>query len=443
MINTVMGHLNLLVKVEAGDQLLPSFCLLTLDLPAMSLKRERVIVGSATPLSTSTSTVKPRTRQSHSPIPTARLQLIQEGILQHSLKCQDVQAHLNRERQRLHGVSLKFGLRTNLWTAIFLQIPVLLLDASPVCSFLMYDCFPDQQKKQTIDLTAPKDCKDPETDYYPVRMTELKIIMTDGYRTIMATQCLVLKGQEVFCCGGHPSFHYGLAKIVINQPAKVTPQECRDALTTGQITVQGQKMDFKVWTSHFHWYYTEGDRADNGKCSITTFRRKVVTYEKSYEETTIKILISKVRGIKLGNTIKLPSRLIAPHSDGVVRDVLHGMLIWSTEELPGTDMMSLMYQGRSKLHQAKSNVMDNLEEDIILVEQNKTRRYKPCLGGHEELVQPCLPQHTDPKCGCVLRDRGPQQGLEIPESLRPREGQSPNPHALPSPQPRFRELQTV
>jgi hypothetical protein len=65
-------------------------------------------------------------------------------------------------------------------------------------------------------------------------MTELKIIMTDGDRPIMATQCLVLKSQEVVRYGGHPSFHYGSAKIVINQPVEVTPQECRDALITRQ-----------------------------------------------------------------------------------------------------------------------------------------------------------------------------------------------------------------
>jgi hypothetical protein len=279
-----------------------------------------------------------------------RLQEIQEGILQHNLECQDAQAHLNSERQRLHRVAVKYGLSTNLWTAIVLMIPVLLLEAGHVSGFIVYDCSPDQLKTQTINLTAPKDCKDPETDYYPVRATELKIIMTDGDRPMMATQCLVLKSQEVFRCEGHPSFHYGLAKIVINQPVEVTPEECRDALTTGKITVQGHSIDFKVRTSHFHWYHTKGGRADDGTCSITTFTRKDVTYEKLYEETTIKILISKVRGIKLGNTIKFPSRLIASHSDGVVRDALDGMLIWSTKELPCGDTMSLMYQGRAKLH---------------------------------------------------------------------------------------------
>jgi hypothetical protein len=100
-----------------------------------------------------------------------------------------------------------------------------------------------------------------------------------------------------------------------------------------------------------------------------------VTYEKSYEETTIKVLISKVRGLKFDNTIRFPSGLIAPHADGVVRDVHDGMLVWSTEVLPCQDTMSLMYQGRAKLHQARSNVKHDLEEAIILVEQNETRRY--------------------------------------------------------------------
>jgi hypothetical protein len=98
-----------------------------------------------------------------------------------------------------------------------------------------------------------------------------------------------------------------------------------------------------------------------------TFTRKGVMYEKSYKETTIKVLISKVRGLKLESTTKFPSGLIAPHPDGVVRDVHDGMLIWSTEELPCTDTMSRMYQGRAKLHEAKSNIKADLEEAIILV----------------------------------------------------------------------------
>jgi hypothetical protein len=206
-------------------------------------------------------------------------------------------------------------------------------------------------------------------------MTKIKIIMTDGDRPIMAMQCLVLKTQEVVRCGGHPSFHYGLVKIAINQPVEVTPQECRDALIAGKISVQGQKMDFKIGVSHYHRYYSEGRRAVNGDWAITTFTRKGVTYEKSYEETTIKVLITKVRGLKLDNTIKFLSGLIAPHADGFVRDVHDGMLVWRTEVLRCQDSMSLMYQGRAKLHQARSNVKNDLEEAIILGEQNETRRY--------------------------------------------------------------------
>jgi hypothetical protein len=145
-----------------------------------------------------------------------------------------------------------------------------------VGGFLVYDCSQDQLKTQTIELTAPKDCKDPATYYYPERMTQLKIIMTDRDRPIMATQCLVLKTQEVICCRGHPSFHYGSAKIVINQPVEVTLQECRDALITSKIYVQGQQMDFTVGVSQLHQYYTKGGRALDGTCAITTFARKGV-----------------------------------------------------------------------------------------------------------------------------------------------------------------------
>jgi hypothetical protein len=48
MLNPVQSHLNSLVQVEAGAQL-PPFCLVTQDLPSMSLDRIKVVAGSACP----------------------------------------------------------------------------------------------------------------------------------------------------------------------------------------------------------------------------------------------------------------------------------------------------------------------------------------------------------------------------------------------------------
>jgi hypothetical protein len=53
-------------------------------------------------------------------------------------------------------------------------------------------------------------------------------------------------------------FHYGSFKVAINQPVEVTPQEFRDALIAGKISVQGQKMDFTIGVSHYHQFYSEG-----------------------------------------------------------------------------------------------------------------------------------------------------------------------------------------
>jgi hypothetical protein len=131
----------------------------------------------------------------------------------------------------LHQVAVRYGLSTNLWTAIILMIPVLLHKAGQVGGFLVYDCSHDQLKTETIDLTAPKDCKDPTTDYYPARTTKkniqtttiyifcvvwvltvpkyidirlkIRIILNEGDMPVMAKQCIVLKTQEVTRCGGH------------------------------------------------------------------------------------------------------------------------------------------------------------------------------------------------------------------------------------------------
>jgi hypothetical protein len=162
MMNPVESHLNSLVRVEAGAEL-PPFCLVTQILPPMLLEGGRVIAESVIPPNTRSPSAQPGTRPSPSPIPAGRLQEIQEGILQHNLECREVQEHLNRKRQRLHQVAVRYGLSTNLWTAIVLMIPVLLFESGQVGGFLVYDCSHDQLKTQTIDLTAPKDCKDPTT----------------------------------------------------------------------------------------------------------------------------------------------------------------------------------------------------------------------------------------------------------------------------------------
>jgi hypothetical protein len=104
MLNPVESHLNSLVQVEAGVQL-PPFCLVTQDLPSMSLNRLKVVAGPAGPLSIG----KPSAQSGTKPLPIPagrlsdkRLKEIKEGILQHNQECRDVQERLNRERQRLH-----------------------------------------------------------------------------------------------------------------------------------------------------------------------------------------------------------------------------------------------------------------------------------------------------------------------------------------------------
>jgi hypothetical protein len=158
---------------------------------------------------------------------------------------------------------------------------------------------------------------------------------------------------------------------------EVTPQECRDALLADTITIQGQRMDFKVGVSKYHPYYSEGGRTPAGDCNITAFTRNGVTYQKSYEETTIQVLITRVRGLKLDSTIRFLSGLVAPHGDDVIRDAHDGLLIWDTKVLRCQDRMSLMYNGPAKLYQARSasSAEDGLEEAIILVAQNETNRY--------------------------------------------------------------------
>jgi hypothetical protein len=119
IMNPIQSHLNSLVNVEMGVQL-PPFCLVTQDLPPMTLNLPKVVgAGSAGPSSIAKPSVQSGTKPL--PIPAGRLrerQLkeVKEGVLRHNQECREVQDCLNLERQRLHRVAVRYGLSTNLWT---------------------------------------------------------------------------------------------------------------------------------------------------------------------------------------------------------------------------------------------------------------------------------------------------------------------------------------
>jgi hypothetical protein len=86
MLNPLESHMNSLVQAEAGVQL-PPFCLVTQDLPLMSLDQLKVAAGSAGPSIIG----KPSARSGTKPLPIPagrlrdkQLKEIKEGILQHN-----------------------------------------------------------------------------------------------------------------------------------------------------------------------------------------------------------------------------------------------------------------------------------------------------------------------------------------------------------------------
>jgi hypothetical protein len=76
---------------------------------------------------------------------------------------------------------------------------------------------------------APKDCRDLTTDYHPARTTDIRVILTDGDMPVTASQCFVLKTQEV------TRFHYGLFKVAINQPVEGRAYFAQTPQTVGKI----------------------------------------------------------------------------------------------------------------------------------------------------------------------------------------------------------------
>jgi hypothetical protein len=224
MLNPVQSHLNSLVNVEAGVQL-PPFCLVTQDLPSMTLNLPKVGAGSAGPVST----LKPSAQSGTKPLPIPagrlrerRLRKIKEGVLRHNQECREVQDRLNIERQRLHWVAVRYGLSTNLWTAIILMIPFILHEVGPVKGFQVYDC--SLSVEDTDDRPhGAKELQGPGHGLSPSKGDRDQDHPDRWGHTCTGHTVHCPKTQEVTRCGGLPSFHYGSFKVAIDQPVEVTP----------------------------------------------------------------------------------------------------------------------------------------------------------------------------------------------------------------------------
>ena len=315
--------------------------------------------------------------------------------------------------------------RRTLWADQKRMSPILLLLGiiATATAMIAFDCSNPHAKFTAIDLLEPEACPDPETDYLDPVPHRIQLVRSGSKLPWKGYQCRVTLTKTVARCGFN-SLGYGAQTPVWNQHVNITPDQCREAVKTGRLVVEGRERGAEVGVERVYRYYSHGSRDKHGNCETTTFTTNDVLYTKSYEHTTVVINIDIVRAMvdQAEGQIQFVNRLIAPFQDGVLHDAIHGMIIWDTKTKGCQDTTSTVYVGLVETHRRRmSQSYEDIGGAVMVMRKNSTRQYagllirephsicgKPCWGTQITGLYVC-PHHAGK---LLLPDSRYQAGFE-------------------------------
>jgi hypothetical protein len=241
----------------------------------------------------------------------------------------------------------------------------------------VFDCEAPEAKYMAVDLTEPAPCPDAVKEFQPPVNTTVQIIQTEATRPILAYQCLVTISKEVTRCG-FDSITYGSIYTVFDQVQMVTPEECRNAIQTGQIILGARAFKVVPGEATTETFFSHGHVADNGYCETATFISGGQAFTRAYEQTRVKSQLRTVRGTvhSADGEVIFSNGLRAKVKDGMLRDSYEGTLIWQEEQGNCTDAISQVYYGPATVHRRAGN-QDTRDDvgSIVMISNETTSQY--------------------------------------------------------------------
>ena len=247
-------------------------------------------------------------------------------------------------------------------------------DIRPTRGMQVYDCTDSNSGVQVIDLTRPADCPDPVKDYLPPEEHNLELLQTDAEYAVEAHTCSITYTRKVSVCGFN-SLSYANFFTAFEKTYLVTPNECREAVSSGKIAVMGKEYIVGAGISINDLYFTHGSMDGHGWCYTTEkFQSEGVAVESGVEQMAVKIKITQVRGTASGDTgrVRFVNGLTAQWGDGVVRDEAEGTIIWDATAPRCKDTVSGIYLGKGTVHRRTNS---SYLESIVMVENGETGQY--------------------------------------------------------------------
>ncbi len=221
-----------------------------------------------------------------------------------------------------------------------------LAEAIPV-----YDCEHPATAYRAINLHEPHECPDPETDYLDPVMRSLHVLQVDHRVPVLGYKCHIVLNKEVTRCGFN-SLTYGHQWPTWNEGKELTPKECRLAMTTSKVHIEGKEIEVEVGKKRDFSFFSHGWVDTKGNCETEDFVSGGTYFEDSYERTFVEVHIDRIRGFhdtQTGDVI-FNNGVRAPFKDEVLRDAFVGTIVWDAQEPNCSATVSQVYLGKAEIH---------------------------------------------------------------------------------------------
>lgn len=254
-----------------------------------------------------------------------------------------------------------------------MKIVVLLAMVHWGSSFTVYDCTGNATTTWALDLHEPARCQEASRLFRETQEVRVQVLQTETRRPVKAYNCRATITKEVCRCG-FESIHYGCQKPVLFEPQWIAPEDCRQAVKSGQLRVKDTVLEVTVGVKGKHAYYSHGHLKPDGTCETTAFHSGGIYFSKSYERTEVEYVVQVVRGLmdQATNVVRFTNGLRGPYPDGVMRDGDAGLLVWEILDANCSETVQSVYLGKATLHIRANNTNVG---SLVIVEKEEAQQY--------------------------------------------------------------------
>ena len=258
---------------------------------------------------------------------------------------------------------------------LLLQLLLMMWSIHWIHTLGAYDCEHRLAKFVEINLLQPEECPTTPKDYQqPVEM-RVQVLHVDSVIRIKAYTCKIIVTKRVHRCG-YDSLNYGHTFSAYKEIYEITPEECRKAVRTKEVTVLKRKIAIHIGLRIAAQFFTYGSRDRDGNCRHTTFTSGGTTYVKSYEQAMVEILVQEIRGTVhyQYNEVHFDTLgIVSPLHDRVSRDSREGIIVWEPPTIECDNTVSEIYKGKATIRRQPKE--PGYENAILMIENKGTNQY--------------------------------------------------------------------